>query len=157
MQRFLALGIECLEFWIAANESKGKQPDILSNLLCLFLRYLSLTWSLIYSFLDKHDDSRESTKALEESKTRLAPAEAKHTKEIATANHTATQAVKKAEAQAAKAKKSLAKVVQGQSQREEAAIERLNALSTSFSSNIFLPCDSGCHFLFKCVWWCLLR
>jgi regulator of protease activity HflC (stomatin/prohibitin superfamily) len=91
------------------------------------------------------------TKALEESKIRLAPAEAKHTEEIATANCTATQAVKKAKAQAAKAEKSLAKVVQGQSQCEAAAIERLNALSTSFSSNIFLPCDSGCHFLFKCV------
>jgi hypothetical protein len=56
---------------------------------------------------------KASTKALEEAKPRLAAAEAKRTKEVAAAKCTATQAIKKAEAQAAKAEKALAEVVQG--------------------------------------------
>jgi hypothetical protein len=28
MKKFVALGTECLEFKAAANEAKGKQPDV---------------------------------------------------------------------------------------------------------------------------------
>jgi hypothetical protein len=115
MKKFVALRTKCLEFKIAANEAKGKQPNafvipssywrtILPRLADDIL--LKLEVSLGNTLLQvKGLDAKlkANNKAIEEAQTCLAAAEAKHKEELATAKQAAARAVKEAEERAAAA------------------------------------------------------
>jgi hypothetical protein len=81
---------------------------------------------------------RANTKALEEAQAQLAAIENKHKEELADTKNVASQAVKEADARAVEAESALAKTAQKHSKCEEAAIDRLNALSVAFGSKLLL-------------------
>jgi hypothetical protein len=156
MKKFLALGTECVEFRAAADEAKSKQHDalitqILHTCQTLTLHILEHETSLgnaLCRVKGLEAKLTSNTKALEEAQAQLAVVETRHKEELAAAKNAASQAVKEAEARAIKAEDALAKSTQEQSQREETAIARLNALSVAFGSKYLLTYDFFCSILY---------
>jgi hypothetical protein len=89
-----------------------------------------------------------NSKALEEAQARLSAIETKHKEDLAATKNAASQALKDAEARAIKGEDALVKSTQDQSQHEETAIDRLNALSIAFGSKYLLTCDLFCSILY---------
>jgi hypothetical protein len=119
-----------------------------------FLLYLTISLANVLTRVKGLEAKLSAnTKALKEAETR-------HIEEMATAKLAATQAVKEEEERAVKAEKALAEVTQRQTKHEEAAVKRLNALSTSFGSKIFLifsDCPFSTYMCFDCNVSCCSR